>query len=76
MKCQLPDCNQSTERVYRVNLDGYGLSFHSNDHARVGIDRWMEKKKMGIKPGQPRPKEEPGDIVETGNIPEIGGEEE
>lgn len=54
-RCALPDCAVATNRVYRVNVDGYNLSFHSNDHARIGISRWEEKKKLGIKPGQPAP---------------------
>lgn len=53
--CQLPDCQKPTNRVYRVNVDDYNLSFCSNDHARLGLTRWEEKKKLGIKPGSPKP---------------------
>jgi hypothetical protein len=51
-RCNLPDCTKATQRVYRVNVDDHGLSFCSNDHARVGLSRWEEKVKMGIRPGQ------------------------
>jgi hypothetical protein len=76
VQCQLPDCRGTnnppvvTNRPHRVNLDGYNISFCSNQHARVGVERWQEKVKMGIKPGQPLPKEE--DTIMTGdNLGEI-----
>lgn len=62
--CGLPDCRGInappvvTNRPHRVNLDGHQISFCSNQHARVGVERWQEKVKMGIKPGQPLPQEE------------------
>lgn len=73
-RCDLPDCQKATRRVYRVNLDKYGLSFCSNDHARVGLSRWEEKKKAGIKPGMPIPKNESPEAVGD-NLQEIGGGE-
>lgn len=52
-RCDLPDCQKATKRVYRIQQDGYGLSFCSNDHARVGLTNWNENKKRGIRPGTP-----------------------
>lgn len=81
VQCQLPDCRGVnappvvTNRPHRVNLDGYSISFCSNDHARVGIERWQEKVKLGIKPGSPLPKDEEGEYM-ADNLNEIeeGGE--
>lgn len=64
-QCNLPECQKPTNYVYRVNIDQHRLSFCSNDHARTGLSRWEEKKKLGIKPGMPRQKEE---------IPEVSGD--
>jgi hypothetical protein len=51
-------------------MDGIGLSFHSNDHARLGVERWLEKKKMGIKPGSPKPRIDE-DVIESGGLGEV-----
>lgn len=74
-RCQLPDCAVATNRVYRVTMGEYNLTFHSNDHARLGIQRWMEKEKLGIKPGQPIKQEDPNDQYTGDNLDQIGDEE-
>lgn len=72
----LPDCRGEnnppvvTNRPHRVNLDGHNISFCSNEHARVGVERWQEKVKLGIKPGQPLPKEELPEMTDD-NLEEI-----
>lgn len=70
-RCNLPDCQVATNRVYRVNIDGYVINFHSNDHARLGIERWQEKKKMGLKPGQPIRKEDPANEMVGDNMQDL-----
>ena len=74
-RCNLPDCQVATNRVYRVSMGEYNLTFHSNDHARIGIQRWMEKEKLGIKPGVPARPEDPADEYMSDNLEEIGGDE-
>ena len=73
-RCMLPDCGIATKRVYKVNQGGYNLSFHSNDHARIGIARWEEKKRLGITPGNPRPKIDEEEFTGD-NLQELGEKE-
>jgi hypothetical protein len=76
VQCQLPDCRGKdsppivTNRPHKINVDGYSINFCSNDHARVGLTRWEEKKKLGVKPGQPFIKEDEGEYVGD-NIQEL-----
>lgn len=73
VRCQLPDCAKAVNYVHKVNQDGYSINFCSNDHARVGIERWADKKARGITPGSRRPVE--NEIEMTGdNIEEVDGE--
>lgn len=64
------------ERIYRINLDNYGVNVCSNDHARLAITRWNEKKKLGIKPGMPKPPNTSDEMLGD-NMQEIseGGDE-
>lgn len=39
--------------MFRATLDNNPINFCSNDHVRLGTDRWNEKKKMGVRPGVP-----------------------
>lgn len=68
-RCMLPDCGKATKHLHRVNIDKYSIDFCSNQHARVGIERWKEKEALGIKPGQPKKIEETQ--VEGDNIQEL-----
>lgn len=61
--------------MYRVIEDNHPLSFCSTDHARVGVGRWEEKKKLGVRPGQPQPaKDTPEMIGDNMQELEEGGE--
>lgn len=70
-RCVIPECQRAVDRVYRVNQDGHPLNFCSNDHARLGITRWEEKKKLGIKPGQPQPAPDLSNESEGDNLMEL-----
>ena len=57
-----------------MNQDNYSLTFCSNDHARIGITRWEEKKKLGIKPGRQVRHEDPTDEYVGDNMEEVDNE--
>ena len=77
--CMLPDCRGVnnppvvTDRPHKIMVDGYSINLCSNDHARVALTRWGEKKKLGLKPGVPQRKEEIDAVGD--NIEEIEGGE-
>lgn len=60
-RCDL--CSKATNTVYQINQEGYLLTFCSNDHARTGLNNWLEKKNKNIRPGIPY-KEEESDVLE------------
>ena len=75
MRCQLPDCQRAVNQIYRVDHDNYRLNFCSNDHARTGIARWDEKRKLNIKPGVPQRKDDIKTEMVSDNTDTLGGEE-
>ncbi len=50
--CNLPDCNKLINLVFKINIDGNQIIACSPDHARLGEERWNEKLRLNIKPGQ------------------------
>lgn len=73
VRCMIPECGKAIQQVYRVSLDGHSINMCSNDHARLGITRWQDKKARGITPSSPQ--ERPNEIEQTGdNLEELEGE--
>ena len=59
VRCGIPECGKPINHVFKKELDGIMINFCSPYHARLGEDRWMEKKDQGITPGMPpKPKDE------------------
>lgn len=53
IRCNLPDCGKPVHLVFKMQLDGMMNAFCSPAHANLGENRWEEKKRLNIKPGQP-----------------------
>ncbi len=61
VKCNLPGCHSGniggakiTNHPYKIEVDGRMLTFCSPQHARLGEERWFEKKdvRLGVPPRQ------------------------
>lgn len=69
-KCSLPECEHLSYDVSRFSIDGNTMDFCCTEHARIGKSRWEEKRKMGIRPGEPQRPTNPEENFESGNLPE------
>ena len=69
-KCEI--CEKPSHNLYEIRLDDYPVYVCSEAHAIEARDRWMKHKEMGG-PQEEVPEEEP--IMNSGGIPEEGGEE-
>lgn len=52
-RCEI--CHRAVDTGYKIEIDGYNIFICSGLHAEIARQRWQEKKKLGIKPGQPIP---------------------
>jgi hypothetical protein len=73
IRCNLPDCRKPVNQVFRITIDSNPLTFCSSNHARVGEERWEEKKKLNIRMDVPVKEEKP-DMVGD-NLQELEGGE-
>lgn len=52
VRCNLPECGKPVNVVFKQNMEGMMNTFCSPHHARIGEERWNEKKdvRIGVPP--------------------------
>lgn len=72
VRCELPDCQKPTNFIFKTEIDGNQVKFCSPYHARMGQDRWEEKKKLNIRLGV-APKNSESEFIGDNTDELIGG---